>query len=112
MPLTKKSVAAKISGWLLYFACVAGVIWVGWNEPFKYRFMSRTDISALETQVRAVSATPKPGAWMFSSSGRTLLDRGSYRADSGPGHTLLGRGAYQTDSRPATPSPNSFAPFR
>ena len=48
--------ANQIGGWLLYFAVVAGVIFVGWNQPLHYRFLTPQDIQQLEHP----ASTPAP----------------------------------------------------
>ena len=74
--------AARIGGWLFYFAIVAALIFVGWHEPLSYRFKSRAEIYTIEHPATPVPApkpaTPKPGAWM-NDPARTPLDGGSSR---------------------------------
>ena len=69
--------AARIAGWLLYFAIVAALVFVGWHEPLRYRFLSRAEIHAIEHPAPPPPTpgpvTPKPGAWM-DGAGRTQLD--------------------------------------
>ena len=72
-----ENVAARIGGWLLYCAIVAGLIFVGWREPLSYRFKSRAEIYAIEHPAPPPSV-PKPvipptGAWVKDSP-RTSLD--------------------------------------
>ena len=73
--------AGRIGGWLVYFAVVAGLIFIGWNEPLHYRFLSRAEINAIEHPVTPPPApkpiTPKPGAWMTEASRTTKLDGGA-----------------------------------
>ena len=76
----EENMAARIGGWVLYFALVAGLIFIGWHEPLRYRFLSRADIYAIEhpappsTPTPAPKpVTPKPGAWMNEPT-RTALD--------------------------------------
>ncbi len=66
--------------WLVYLAAVAGVLYLGWNEPLRYRFMSRAEIDEIEHPKVEVEATPtpvpvKPGKWMWESNSGTGLDR-------------------------------------
>lgn len=92
---------ARIGGWLLYFAILAGLIFAGWNEPLRYRFLSRAEIQNIEHPPPPVTPppppppiTPKPGAWMNEPS-RSKLDGG-------------GREELRGISRPPfTPYPNT-----
>ncbi len=82
--------AAKIGGWLLYLAVVGGLIFVGWNEPLRYRFLSRAAIDAIENPPPPptpppdpTKATPPPGAWMKDPTRTNPLETRS--GGSGPG---------------------------
>jgi hypothetical protein len=57
---------------------VGVVVFLGWNEPLKYRFMSRAEIHALENPNR----TPG-GAWMWQRGDDGKLDRGAYNRTGG-----------------------------
>ena len=91
--------AARIGGWLVYLAIVAGLIFVGWHEPLSYRFKSRAEIYAIEHPATPTPApklaTPKPGAWMTEANRTTPLD-------GGPRDNM--RSIYRA---PQTPYPNS-----
>lgn len=70
----------KIVGWLAYSAVVAGLIFIGWKEPLRYRFLSPGEIAKIEHPQPPATpppepppATPKPGAWM-NDAARTKLD--------------------------------------
>lgn len=68
---------AKIAGWLAYFAVVAALVFVGWNQPLRYRFLSQSAIYAIEHPAMPPPAvTPKPGAWMSDPARTTKLDAG------------------------------------
>ena len=71
---------ASIGGWLLYFAIVATVIFIGWRQPLSYRFKSRAEVHALEHPATPAPAPtpvpPRPGAWMQEPV-RTPLDGGA-----------------------------------
>lgn len=78
--------AAKAGGWLLYCAFVVAIVFIGWNEPLRYRFLSRAEIDKIEhptppppvvPAASAVPQTPKPGAWMSDPSRNTKLDGGA-----------------------------------
>ena len=43
--------------WTIYLAVLGVVLFVGWKEPLRYRFMSRAQIDAIEHP-----ATPLPAA--------------------------------------------------
>lgn len=67
---------------LLFWACfavlVAAILFLGWRQPLRYRFMSRQEIYALEHP-----ATPPPGTpWMWDPARNTKLDRGAYGRDT------------------------------
>jgi hypothetical protein len=73
--------AANIGGWLLYFAIVAALIFVGWNEPLRYRFLTRAEIRNIEHPPPPVTppppprpATPPPGAWMNDPAHKSPLN--------------------------------------
>ena len=74
---------ARMGGWLLYFVIVAAILFVGWNEPLRYRFLSRAAIYAIEHPAPPPTpppvpkvATPVPGAWMTENARTTKLDGG------------------------------------
>ena len=93
---------ARMGGWLLYFVIVAAILFVGWNEPLRYRFLSRAAIYAIEhpepppTPPPAPKpVTPVPGAWMTDPKRTTQLD-------GGPRDNM--RSIYRA---PQTPYPNT-----
>ena len=82
--------AARIGGWLVYFAVVAAVIFIGWRQPLSYRFKSAAEINAVQHPAPSPPPPPKPSTW---APARTSLD----------GDGSDGRGpSYRT---PATPLP-------
>lgn len=72
------SITEQIFRTLALLGVLAIVILLGWNEPLKYRFMSRAEIYALENPVRPVPAPQANGSWMTNPGRRTQLDRGPY----------------------------------
>ncbi|MCE9610288.1 MAG: hypothetical protein K8R23_08860 [Chthoniobacter sp.] len=73
---------ANAGGWVLYVVALAAVIFLGWREPLKYRFMSRAEIEKIEHPAPPPTPppvtpppTPVPGAWMKNAVPRTSLDR-------------------------------------
>ena len=68
---------AKIAGWLAYFTVVSALIFVGWHQPLRFRFLSQAAIYAIEHPATPPPAvTPKPGAWMSETTRTTKLDGG------------------------------------
>lgn len=66
-----------------------GIVVLGWNEPLKYRFMSREDIAALEAPPEEDKAD---GTWMHDRSRKTSLDQGPYNRSGGSGRRDTGFG--------------------
>lgn len=67
---------ANLVGWLIYTGALAGLLFLGWNEPLRYRFISRAEIYTLEHPATPAPApsTPSPGAWMKAPTRKTKLD--------------------------------------
>jgi hypothetical protein len=61
---------------------VGVVVLLGWNEPLKYRFMSRAEIHALENPGPS-GPPPRGGAWMWQRGDDGKLDRGAYNRTGG-----------------------------
>ena len=80
---------ARIGGWVAYFAVVAGLIYIGWNQPLRYRFLSQAEIIQIEHPAaasRPPNRTPQPqvGDWIAKPKRDTKLDREApdyYRTD-------------------------------
>lgn len=69
--------AGKVVGWLIYFAVVAVIAFIGWKEPLRYRFLSRAQIFAIEhPALPPPPVTPKHGEWMTDAKRSTKLDGG------------------------------------
>jgi len=72
------SFAGHVRFWLLFGALAATILFLGWRQPLRYRFMSQAEIYALEHP-----ATPRPGTpWMWDPARNTKLDRGTYGRDT------------------------------
>lgn len=70
--------------WMLYPIAVFAVIWVGWNQPLRYRFMSAQEIAAAERgevlgeappTFAPSAATPTPKPWMFEKNRGNALEQ-------------------------------------
>ena len=84
-----------------FAACVALlglVVMVGWNEPIRYRFLTKAELAELEHPPDpAPAALPvHDGAWMRDPNYRTALEK----------NTILGRPEASTNrERPARVAP-------
>jgi hypothetical protein len=67
--------------WITYVVLVTAVLVIGWNQPLRYRFMSKQEVAAMY----ASTPPPPPGAWMWEANRSSKLDRGAYgrRTSSG-----------------------------
>lgn len=81
------SITEHIFRTLVLLGILALVILLGWNEPLKYRFMSRAEIYALENP-----AQTKDNSWMWDQNRKSKLERGAYNKSGGV--TGYGAGAY------------------
>ena len=71
---------AEIRGWLLYLLILAGIVYAGWNEPIRYRFIGRAKIAEEEAALfPAPVAQEKPEWRPFGTS----LDRAPYQVRDG-----------------------------
>lgn len=98
--------------WFGYFAIVAGILFVGWNEPIRYRFMSQKEISLeespivvptpivrerlvarnVEVPVPVPETAPSPTPhWMWDPNRKTQLDRPPYNQNYGSGYYYYNR---------------------
>ena len=73
--------------WILYAVMVAAILVVGWNQPLRYRFMSKEDIASLHASTPA----PQPGEWMWKGDRSSKLDRGAYGRRPNSGFTYYPR---------------------
>jgi hypothetical protein len=73
---------AEFLEWLIIAAVFGAVLFVGWNEPLRYRFMSEAKIREYERAKQVKMAeTPLGNSEKWQPQG-TLLDRGAYRTDT------------------------------
>lgn len=64
------------------YCLVAGlIIFIGWDEPLRYRFMSPVTIAAEESAMRPLGETAPPADPPEPVSTGSALDRGPWRAD-------------------------------
>jgi hypothetical protein len=73
-----------------------GLIFIlGWNEPLKYRFMSRAEIYALENPQQPQQQAPvAANSWMWDKTRKSKLDRDAYNrgaSRSSSGGVVIGR---------------------
>jgi len=73
----------KIGGWFLYFAGLAAILFIGWNEPLHYRFLTPQDIQKLEhpvseQPVESGTPTPTQSKMIGNPVWRTSLDKGAH----------------------------------
>jgi hypothetical protein len=83
------SIAENIFRTLALAGIVALVLLLGWNEPLKYRFMSRADIYALENPPQAAPGSDT--TWMWDKSRQGKLDRSPYNRSSSSSSGYFGR---------------------
>ncbi|HEX8295525.1 MAG TPA: hypothetical protein VF593_04455 [Chthoniobacteraceae bacterium] len=93
--------------WLGFAVVIGTVLFVGWEQPLSYRFMSPKDIETLENPpARVVAATPVPKPatpWMFSADRKTALDRAPYN----PNGYMTGRSGVRMVPTPVSSYPYS-----
>lgn len=64
----------SVKFWITYVVLVTAILAIGWNQPLRYRFMSREEIAMMDS----VTPAPKQGAWMWETKRSSKLDRGAY----------------------------------
>ncbi len=84
------SIAEHIFRTIALLGFLALVVILGWNEPIKYRFMSRAEIYALENPQVAAPGSDK--SWMWDKTRKGKLDQGAYNRSSGV--TTYGGGGF------------------
>lgn len=66
--------------WAVYLAILSAILFIGWKQPLRYRFMTHEQIWREEHPEKpVVLATPAPKAtptqdWKWDKNRRTLLD--------------------------------------
>ena len=80
----------QLLAWMLYLGVVFGVLWTGWNEPLRYRFLSPEELAQERglTQSRRSSAPPNMRDLPASAAASwrpagTSLDRAAYDVKNG-----------------------------
>jgi hypothetical protein len=80
-------VVDSIKFWTVFAVITLVVLFLGWRQPIRYRFMSAKEIAALEAP--PAQPTPIP-SWMWDRSRATKLDREGYN-ERGNSSELLRR---------------------
>lgn len=86
--------------WFVYLLIVTAIIFVGWGQPIRYRFMSPKEIAleelatpspaerrlilAAQGSLEVPATTPIP--WMWDPQRKTPLDREPYNYRQSPGY--------------------------
>ena len=83
----EESLTAKIAHLLVFLAIVGAILFVGWNQPLRYRFLSQRDIDLIEHPVtpppvgrRPAEVTPNPTrpSWIWDRAKENPLDNRPY----------------------------------
>ncbi len=71
--------------WTIYFAILAVILFVGWKQPLRYRFMTKAQIDAIEHPATPIPATPTPRpvagvpsptpSWLWDPNRKNPLER-------------------------------------
>ena len=74
--------------WVIFLAILATILFVGWKQPLRYRFMSKEAIFALEHPPTPTPppATPRPN-WMYDPNRKTPLNRETFHQNSNVYHS-------------------------
>lgn len=73
--MEQETLAQKVVHALVFAGICAAIVVIGWNEPLRYRFLSREEIFEIENPAPDfVPAPPTPGEWMKDPKRKTLLD--------------------------------------
>lgn len=77
--MTRNAILETLIGTLVVLLIAAGIVWLGWNEPLSYRFMSQEEITRRELELNP-PPTPRsiPGTAEWNPNG-TALDRAPWR---------------------------------
>lgn len=74
----------NIRFWFIVLCVIAAILFVGWKQPLRYRFLSAQEINLIENPEPPAPPPPptlptgKDNTWMFDPRRQTSLDRESY----------------------------------
>ena len=71
----------QIIGWTVYCGVIAGILFAGWNEPLRFRFLSSAEL-AQERNPNSKVAAPTQPVTSWRPAGSTL-DRAPYDVKHG-----------------------------
>ena len=60
--------------WTAYLAILGVILFVGWKEPLRYRFMSRAQIDAIEHPATPAPPPPTPRPSRLAPTPPSLVD--------------------------------------
>jgi len=84
--------------WMVYLGVVFGILWIGWNEPLRYRFLSPEELA----QERGLTQGPQRGSAPPNMRDLPAAASASWR----PAGTSLDRAAYDVKNGSITYSAN------
>lgn len=67
--MTRNEILETIIGLFVLVLLAAGIVWLGWDEPLSYRFMSRAEINERELVLHPPPPPPVKAAWVPQGSG-------------------------------------------
>lgn len=73
----EETTSTKVVHAVVFLAICFAILFIGWREPIRYRFMSADQIAAEYAPPRT-PAPVDPSAWMKDPRRKTSLDRGAY----------------------------------
>lgn len=83
----EESLLEKIVHLIVFLAICGAVLFLGWNEPLSYRFMTPQQIATVESRVATPQPTPN---WIHTEKRRSPLDEPAKQV--GMGHERRGTG--------------------
>lgn len=75
----EESFFAKVIHAAIFIAICAGIVFLGWNEPLRYRFLSPQEIHAIENPPAPPAPAPTP-SWTDRRFQGSALDAPPQRA--------------------------------